>query len=75
MRACRGYTLISILIGLLLSVIVISGMMVAFRSTLQVIVPASQNAQNDGQRLSGLLRSSKLLQNAGFGVLTVSTVW
>ena len=44
--------------------------MLAFKGTLHQIVPAATDADDDGQRMSGLLRASRLIQGAGFGMTT-----
>ena len=67
-KRCQGFSLISILVGLLISLIVISGSMLAFRASLHQIVPAATNADDDGQRMSGLLRAGRLVQGSGFGL-------
>jgi len=69
-KQCRGFSLISILVGLFVSLIVISGSMLAFKGTLRQIVPAATNADDDGQRMTGLLRASRLVQGGGFGLTT-----
>jgi hypothetical protein len=66
----HGFSLMSILIGLLISLIVISGSLLAFKGSLHQIVPAATDADDDGQRMSGLLRASRLIQGAGFGMTT-----
>jgi prepilin-type N-terminal cleavage/methylation domain-containing protein len=66
----RGVTLIELLIGLLLSSIAIAGMLLTFRSTLQVTARANPAAIADGERIAALLRTHLLLQKAGYGVDT-----
>jgi len=66
----RGVTLIELLIGLLLSSIAIAGMLLTFRSTLQVTARANPAAVADGERIAALLRTHLLLQKAGYGVDT-----
>ncbi len=68
MKYSQGSSLLSLLIGLTISMIVISALMSAFRSMVQVTVVSSQNADSDGQRASGLLRASKIMQAAAFGL-------
>lgn len=63
-----GISLISLLIGLLISSIVLVGMMVVFRNTIQTVVPASEASRSDGERVSALLSTQILLQEAGFGI-------
>ncbi|MGS0537012.1 MULTISPECIES: hypothetical protein [unclassified Pseudoalteromonas] len=63
-----GISLISLLIGLLISSIVLIGMMMIFRNTIQTTVPASESSRSDGERVSALLSAHMLLQDAGFGI-------
>lgn len=50
-----GISLISLLIGLLISSVVLIGMMMVFRNTIQMVVPASEASRSDGERVSALL--------------------
>lgn len=68
MNKQRGVSLISLLIGLLISSIVLVGMMMVFRNTIQTVVPASESSRSDGERVSALLSAHMLLQDAGFGI-------
>lgn len=63
-----GISLISLLIGLLISSFVLVGMMMVFRNTIQMVVPASEASRSDGERVSALLSTQILLQEAGFGI-------
>lgn len=63
-----GMSLISLLIGLLISSIVLVGMMMIFRNTIQTVVPASEASRSDGERVSALLATQILMQEAGFGI-------
>ena len=64
----KGISLISTLIGMTIAMLTVTGMMAAYKNTLVTIVPATQNAETDGQRVAGLLRANKVLQSAGFGI-------
>jgi len=68
MKHQQGLSLISLLIGLLISSIVLIGMMVIFRNTVQAVVPTAESSRSDGERASALLSAHMLLQDAGFGV-------
>ncbi|MFY8326880.1 hypothetical protein [Pseudoalteromonas sp. ZZD1] len=68
MNKQHGISLISLLIGLLISSITLIGMMMIFRNTIQTTVPASESSRSDGERVSALLSSHMLLQDAGFGI-------
>lgn len=63
-----GISLISLLIGLLISSLVLIGMMMVFRNTIQTVVPASEASRSDGERVSALLTTHMLLHDAGFGI-------
>ena len=67
MHRQKGISLISLLIGLLVSSIVIVGMMMIFRNTIQTAVPSSESARSEGERISALLAAHMMLQDAGFG--------
>lgn len=67
MHQQRGISLISLLIGLLVSTVVIIGMMMIFRNTIQTTVPSSESARSEGERVSALLAAHMMLQDAGFG--------
>lgn len=64
----RGFSLISTLIGLLISMIVILGMLAIYRTSVQVSVRATEDAAQSNQKISALLRADKYLQSAGFGL-------
>lgn len=68
MKSQKGESLISLLIGLLISMIVITGMLMVFRSTLRITVPATTAAISDGERIAALMRAHMMLQGAGFGI-------
>ncbi|MFA5628502.1 MAG: hypothetical protein WC965_13670 [Thiohalomonadaceae bacterium] len=68
MHRQQGVTLISLLIGLLVSTVVLIGMLVIFRNVIQTVVPASEDARSDGERVSGVLAAQIMLQDAGFGI-------
>lgn len=67
MNKQQGISLVSLLVGLLVSMIVLVGMLMIFRNTIQAVVPASEDARSDGERVSGLLAAHIMLQDAGFG--------
>lgn len=64
----KGVSLISLLVGLLVSSIVLLGMMVVFRNTIQIVVPASEVARAEGERIAALFASHAMLLEAGFGM-------
>lgn len=68
----QGVSLISLMIGLLVSMIVVLGMVTIFRNTIQAVVPASEAARSDSERISGLLSAHMMLHDAGFGIDSAS---
>lgn len=66
MKKQGGFTLISLLVGLLISSFLLIGMMMVYRNTIQVVVPASESSRSDGERVSALLSTNMMLQAAGF---------
>lgn len=68
MRRQRGLTLISLLIGMLLSSLCILAMLGLYRNLVHTAVVATQDANQDGQIAAGLLTAQLKLQSAGFGM-------
>ena len=68
MKKQGGFTLISLLVGLLISSFLLIGMMMVYRNTIQVVVPASESSRSYGERVSALLSTNMMLQAAGFGI-------
>ncbi|MES2532153.1 MAG: hypothetical protein V4636_14040 [Pseudomonadota bacterium] len=64
----RGAGLISLLVGIVISMLIMLAMMTLYRDTIHTGVSAGQDAASDGQRASGLLAAQILLQAAGFGL-------
>ncbi len=64
----QGASLISLMIGLLVSSVVVIGMMMVFRNTVQTVVPASEAARSEGERIAALLAGHLMLNDAGFGI-------
>lgn len=63
-----GQSLISMMIGLVISLITISAMLVLYKTMVEVSANASRTALRDGQVSSALLAAQMELQSAGFGV-------
>lgn len=63
-----GQSLISMLIGVLISLVTIAAMMVLYKTMIEVSANASRSALRDGQVSAALLAAQMDLQNAGFGV-------
>lgn len=74
MRRTRqyGFSLISLLVGVAISMIAIMGMMSLFSSTVQSTAHAARDARLTGERSTGLMVASSRLQEAGYGIADVS---
>jgi len=68
----RGVSLISLMIGLVISMIVVVGAMVLFQNTAKRTAEARQDVLGDSQRTSSFLSAGLSLQDAGFGITTPS---
>lgn len=64
----RGATLVSLMVGMMISLIVVTAMMLVFRSVSQSTVQARRDAHGDDQLTSALLSAGIVLQDAGFGI-------
>ncbi|HBN53705.1 MAG TPA: hypothetical protein DD456_06615 [Stenotrophomonas sp.] len=64
----RGQSLISMMIGLVISLITIAAMLTLYKTMVGVSNEASVAARRDGQISAGLLAAQIELQSAGFGV-------
>jgi hypothetical protein len=67
-RRQSGVSLISMMIGLMISLLVIASMLVFYKSIIEVTGNASRAAQRDGQVSAALVAAQMDLQSAGFGV-------
>lgn len=63
-----GVSLISMLVGLLVSMIAVLGIMALFNTTLHSNARSSQDARLTGERATGMLIAHMELQGAGFGI-------
>jgi len=63
-----GVTLISLLVGLVISMIVVVALMNVFRSVIRVTANANVSANSDNQLASSLLRSGMSVLDAGYGI-------
>lgn len=68
MQQQMGVSLISILVGLLISSIILVGMLMIFQGTIRGVVSSTQYAHDTSDRMSGLLVAQQLLHDAGFGI-------
>ena len=64
----RGQSLISMMVGLVISLITIAAMMTLYKTMVEVSSNASRSALRDGQVSAALLSAQMDLQSAGFGV-------
>lgn len=64
----RGQSLISLMIGMLISIITVAAMLVMYKTMINLSANASRSAQRDGQVAAALLGTQMDLQSAGFGV-------
>lgn len=64
----RGQTLISMMVGLIISLLTIAAMLVLYKTMIEVAGNASRAALRDGQVSSALLAAQVELQEAGFGI-------
>lgn len=67
--AQRGFTLISLMVGTVVSMVGILALMFLYKDMVQTSVTALSNAKQDGQIASAQLTMQKELQTAGFGVV------
>ena len=64
----RGISLISLMIGLLVSLLAVMGMMALYRTVMHTTTESGAYAQLAGDRSAALLVAHTYLQGAGFGV-------
>ena len=69
----RGTTLISLMIGLAISMIVVLATMMLFQRTSRVTGEARRDAQADAQRSAAFLAANMALQEAGYGINAAQT--
>ncbi|MCO8165719.1 hypothetical protein NJC38_26650 [Pseudomonas sp. 21LCFQ010] len=67
-RPQRGFNLISLMIGMTLSLISILAMLALYKNMVGISVRSIQDAQQDGQVSAGLLTAQLEMRNAGFGM-------
>lgn len=68
----KGFTLIELMIGLVISVLCMIMMLMLFKQLSHIAMSSSQDAENDSQLQTGILVIDKLVQNAGYGSLNNS---
>lgn len=67
-RIQHGYTLISMLVGLLIGVITVGGMLMLYKSLVVVARDVKAQAVQDGEVVASVLGAQVQLQEAGFGL-------
>ncbi|AYC31433.1 hypothetical protein D3880_03075 [Pseudomonas cavernae] len=72
MKRQGGVSLISLMVGMLLSSLCVLAMLALYKNLVQTAVVATQDANQDGQLTSGLLTAQLELQSAGFGIDSAS---
>ena len=73
-RQQAGQTLISMMVGLVISLITIAAMLVLYKTMISISADASRTALRDGQVSAGLLAAQMELQSAGFGVAPSASI-
>lgn len=68
MKTQSGFTLISILIGLVIGILCILALMMSYRVVVKTGIEARQATSHDTQMQNGLTMAQIFLQNAGFGL-------
>jgi hypothetical protein len=63
-----GFTLISLLVGLVISMVVLLATLMAFKNLTRASVSSREDSSADSLRLSSVLGSQIALQSAGFGL-------
>ncbi|MCQ9426884.1 hypothetical protein NRB16_25560 [Pseudomonas sp. LJDD11] len=72
-RPQRGFNLISLMIGMTLSLISILAMLALYKNMVGISVRSIQDAQQDGQVSAGFLTAQLEMRNAGFGIVPSDT--
>lgn len=70
----RGYSLVSMMVGLVISLLTIAAMLAVYKMMVDVSGRASADALRDGQVATGLLAAQMELHNAGFKVTELPEV-
>ncbi|AOY00667.1 PilW family protein [Jeongeupia sp. USM3] len=64
----RGISIISMMVGLTISMIVVLAMMSLYKTTVKTTLESKSSAVKDGSRISAFLTVESALQSAGYGV-------
>jgi Tfp pilus assembly protein PilW len=68
----RGMSLVSLMVGLVVSLVATVGLLSVYRNTLQVTTVAMKSGTNDSQLASLLLRTGASIEDAGYGIAGAS---
>ncbi|MCO5785410.1 hypothetical protein DHB74_03455 [Pseudomonas sp. G11-1] len=66
-RQC-GATLVSLMVGLVVSMVAVLGMLALYRTAVQVTSESTRYARVTGDRAAAIINAETLLQNAGYGI-------
>jgi hypothetical protein len=69
----QGFNLISLMIGMVISLITVLAMLSLYRTLVGISVESASLAKVEGQKASGLLTAQIALQQAGFGLPVIGT--
>lgn len=64
----RGATLVSLMVGLVVSMVAVLGMLALYRTAVQVTGESTRYARVTGDRAAAIINAETLLQNAGYGI-------
>ncbi len=64
----RGVTLISLMVGLIISMVAVLGMLALYKTAVQVTSESARYARVTGDRAAAILQADAVLQNMGFGL-------
>src|SRR5690606_13766993 len=67
-RTQRGQTLVGMMVGVMISLITIAGMLVLYKTMIEVTGQASSDSLRDGQVASALLAAQMDVHEAGYGI-------
>ncbi len=65
-----GFSMISLLVGLIISVVVTLGLLSVYRNSIQVTAQATTRTVDDSQLQALLVRTGATIQDAGYGIAT-----
>jgi Tfp pilus assembly protein PilW len=72
MNAQRGMSLVSLMVGLVVSLVATVGLLSVYHNSLVVTTSAIKSSTNDSQLASLLLRTGASIEDAGYGIASAS---